>query len=96
MLTPPVEEQNFAEVTTHTTSPVADEDIAGCSTSLLGTERESWCMLVVGQLNLGPNSNSPKIPTADEGIFQNPWMAAIFPQVYQSNQLWRRHCKGVE
>ena len=78
MLSLPVEEQDFVEVTTHTTSPVAEEDAAGCSTSLSGTERENWYLLVVGQLNLGPGGNSPKIPTADEGTFQNPRMAAIF------------------
>ena len=80
VLSLPVEEQDFAEVTTHTTSTVAEEDVAGCSTSLFGTEGENWYLLVVGQLNLGPSGDSPKIPTADEGTFQNPWMAAIFPR----------------
>ena len=81
MLSPPVEEEDFAEVTTHTTSAVAEEDVAGCPTPMLGTERQNQYLLVVGQLNLGPGSNNPKIPTADEDTFQNPWMAAIFPRV---------------
>ena len=59
MLSLPDEEQDFVEVTTHTASPVAEEDAAGCSTSLLGTERENWYLLVVEQLNLGPGGNSP-------------------------------------
>ena len=79
MLLLPVEEKDFAEVTTHTTSPVAEEDVAGCSTSLSGIERENWYLLVVGQLNLGPSSDSPEIPTADEGTFPNPQMACYFP-----------------
>ena len=67
------------EVTTHTASPVAEEDAAGCSTPLPGTERENQYLLVVGQLNLGPSSDNPEIPIADEDTFQNTQMAAIFP-----------------
>ena len=48
VLSLPVEEQDFAEVTTHHASPVDEEDTAGCSTSLSGTERENWYLLVVG------------------------------------------------
>ena len=47
---------------------------------LLGTERENWYLLVVGQLNLGPGGDNPEIPTADEDTFWNPQMAAIFPR----------------
>ena len=80
-----VEGQDFMETTTHTTSPIADEDIAGCTTPPSGTERENPYLLFVtasvGQLSLGPGSDNPERSTTDShggNTFQNPQMAAIF------------------
>ena len=85
MLPLPVGGQDFVEPTTHTASPVAEEDMTRCTTPLSETERESWYLLVVtasvGQLNLGPGSNNHKRSTVDphdKNTFQNPWMAATF------------------
>ena len=73
------------ETTTHTTSPVADEDAARCTTPPSGTEREIWYLLVitasVGHLSLGSSGNNPERSTTDShggNTFQNPGMAAIF------------------
>ena len=85
VLSPLVEEHNFMEATTHTTSPiVADGDMARCTTLPSGTERENWYLLVitasVEQLSLGPSGNNPKRSTTDSpsgNTFQNPWMAAF-------------------
>ena len=75
------------EATTPTASPVIEEDMTRCTTPSSGTERENWYLLVitasVGQLNLRPSSNNPKISTADvhdENTFWNPQMAATFPR----------------
>ena len=80
-----VEGQDFMEATTHTASPIADEDEARCTTPPSGTERENWYLLLITasaeQLSLGPSSNNPKRSTTDShggNTFQNPWMAAIF------------------
>ena len=80
-----VEGLDFMEATTHTASPIAEEDLTRCTTPPSETERESWYLLVitasVGQLNLGPSSNNCERSTADpcdDNIFQNPWMAAMF------------------
>ena len=85
MLSLPVEGQECLETTTHTASPIAEEDVTRCTTPPSGTERENWYLLVitasVGQLNLGPCSNNHKRSTADahdENTFWNPWMAATF------------------
>ena len=85
MLSPLVEGQDFMETTTHTTSPIADEDMARCTTPPSGTERENRYLLVitasVGQLSLGPGSNNPEKSTTDShggNTFQNPQIAAIF------------------
>ena len=86
MLSLPVEEQDFMETTTHTTSPIAEEDATRCTNPLSGTERENQYLLVitasVGQLNLGPSGNNPersRTDAHDENTFWNPWMAATFP-----------------
>ena len=85
MLSPPVEGQDFMETTTHTASPVAEEDMTRCTTPPSGTERENWYLLVitasVGKLNLGPSGNNHERSTADphdENMFQTPQMAATF------------------
>ena len=85
MLSLLAEGQDFMENTTHTASPIADEDTAGCTTPPSGTERENWYLLVitasVGQLSLGPSGNNPERSTTDSpsgNTFQNPWMPAIF------------------
>ena len=85
ILSLPVEGQDFMETTTHTTSPIAEEDMTRCTTPPSGTEGENQYLLVitasVGQLNLGPGGNNHKRSTADphdENTFQNPWMAATF------------------
>ena len=74
------------EATTHTTSPIAEEDVTRCTIPSSGTERENWYLLVisasVGQLNLGPSGDNPRRSAADvhdENTFQNPQMAATFP-----------------
>ena len=41
ILSLPVEGQDFMENTTHTASPIADEDVAGCTTPPSGTEGEN-------------------------------------------------------
>ena len=73
------------ETTTHTTSPVADEDVPRCTTPPSGAERENQYLLVVTasvqQHSLEPGGDNPKRSTTDspsENTFQNPWMAAIF------------------
>ena len=73
------------EATTHTSSPIAEEDVTRCPTPPSETERESWYLLAVtasmGQLNLGPGGDNCKRSTVDphdENTFQNPWMAATF------------------
>ena len=73
------------ETTTHTTSPIVEEDMTRCITPPSRTERENWYLLVitasVGQLNLGPSSDNPERSTTDphdENTFQNPQMAATF------------------
>ena len=43
MLSLPVEGQDFMETTTHTTSPVAEEDVTRCTTPPSGTERTDTC-----------------------------------------------------
>ena len=80
-----VEGQDFMEAMTHTTLPIADEDVARCTTPPSGTGKENWYLLVitasVEQLSLGPSSNNPEGPTNDSSsgsTFQNPWMAVIF------------------
>ena len=85
MLSLLVEGQDFMEATSHTTSPIAEEDLTRCTTPPSETERESWYLLVittsVGQLNLVPSSDNCKRPTVepcDDNIFWNPWMAATF------------------
>ena len=85
MLPLPVEGQDFMENTTDTTSPIADEDAAGCTSPPSGTEGENWYLLVitasVGQLSLGPGSNNPERSTTDSpsgNMFQNRQIAAIF------------------
>ena len=85
MLSLPVKGQDFMETTTHTTSPIADEDVARCTTQSSGTERENWYLLIitasVGQLSLGPSGDNPERSTTDShsgDMFQNPQMAAIF------------------
>ena len=86
VLSLPVEGQDFAETTTHTTSSAAEEDMTRCATPPSGTEKENWYLLVitasVGQLNLGPRGNGPKRSRADihnENTFWNLQMAAAFP-----------------
>ena len=73
------------ETTTHTTSPIADEDVARCTTLPSGTERENQYLLVItasiGQLSLGSSGDNPERSTTDlhsGNTFQNPQMAAIF------------------
>ena len=73
------------EATTHTASPIADEDVARCTTPPPGMERENQYLLVITasaeQLSLGPSSDNPERSTTDShggNTFQNPWMAAIF------------------
>ena len=73
------------EATTHTTSPIAEEDMTRCTTPPSGTERQNQYLLVitasVGQLNLGPGGDNHERSTADphdENTFQNPQMAATF------------------
>ena len=85
MLSLLVEGQDFMEAITHTTSPIAEEDMTRCTTLPSEAERESWYLLVVtasmGQLNLGPSGNNCKRSTVDphnENTFWNPWMAATF------------------
>ena len=85
MLSPMVDGQDFMETTTHTASPIAEEDMTRCTTPPSGTERENWYQLVitasVGQLNFGPSGNNHKRSTADphdENTFWNPWMAATY------------------
>ena len=85
VLSLPVKEQNFMENTTHTTSPIADEDVAGCTNPPSGTEGENQYLLVitasVGQLSLGPSGNNPERSTTDSpsgNTSQNPQMADIF------------------
>ena len=85
VLSLPVKGQDFMQNTTHTASPIVDEDAAGCTTPPSGTEGDNQYLLVmtasVGQLNLGPSGNNPKRSTTDspsKNTFQNPWMAAIF------------------
>ena len=80
-----VEGQDFMETTTHTASPIAEEDMTRCTTPPSGTERENWYLLVVtasvGQLNLGPGGNNHESSTTDppeENTFQNLQMAATF------------------
>ena len=55
MLSLLVNGQDFMQTTTHTVSPIAEEDVTRCTTPLSETERESWYLLVVtayvGQLN---------------------------------------------
>ena len=64
MLSLPVEEKDFVETTTHTTSSAAEEDITRCTTLLSGTEKENQYLLIitasVGELNLEPGSNGPE------------------------------------
>ena len=86
VLSLPVEGQDFMETTTHTASPVVEEDVTRCTTPLSGIERENWYLLVVtacvGQLNLGPGGDNPeryRTEAHDENTFQNPQMAAPFP-----------------
>ena len=74
------------ETTTHTASPIAEEDVTRCTTPPSGTERENWYLLVitasVGQLNLGPSGNNPERSTTDlheENTFWNPQMGDTFP-----------------
>ena len=85
VLSLPLEGQDFMEAATHTPSPVADEDVARCTTPLSGMEKENWYLLVitasVKQLSLGPGSDNPKGSTTDSpsgSTFQNPHMAAVF------------------
>ena len=85
ILSPPVEGLDFMETTTHTTCPIAEEDMTRCTTPPSGTERENQYPLVitasVGQLNLGPGSNTHERSTTDppeENMFWNPWMAVTF------------------
>ena len=85
VLSLPVEGQDCMGTTTHTASPIADEDVARCTTPPSGTERENQYLLVVttsvGKLRLGPGGNNPERSTTDPhsgNTFQNPWMAAIF------------------
>ena len=69
MLSLLIEGQDFMENTTYTTSPVADEDAARCTTPPSGTERENQYLLIVsasvGQLSLGPSGNNPERSTTD-------------------------------
>ena len=69
MLSLLVKGQDFVETTTHTASPIADEDMARCTTPPSGTERKNWYLLVVaasvGQLSLGPGGNNPERSTTD-------------------------------
>ena len=69
MLSLPVEGQDFMETSTHTTSPVAEEDMTRCTTPPSRTERENQYLLVVtasvGQLNLGPGGDNHERSTTD-------------------------------
>ena len=85
MLSLPGEGQDFMEATSHTASPIAEEDMTRCTIPLSETERESQYLLVitasVGQLNMGPNGNNCKRSTVvphDENTFWNPQMAVMF------------------
>ena len=73
------------ETTTHTTSPVAVEDMTRSATPPSRKERENWYLLVitasVGQLNLGPGSDNPRRSTTDphdRNAFWNLQMVATF------------------
>ena len=85
VLSPPVEGQDFMGATTHTASPIAEEDLTRCTAPPSETEREIQYLLVVtasvGQLNLGPSGNNCKRSTVDphgDNTFWNPQMAAMF------------------
>ena len=85
MLSLLVEGQDFTEATTHTASPIAEEDLTRCTIPLSETERESQYLLVitasVRQLNLGPSSDNCERPTVephDDNKIWNPRMAATF------------------
>ena len=66
MLSMPVEGQDSMEASTHTTSPIAEEDVTRCTTPLSGTEGENWYLLFitasVGQLNWDLVAIIPKDP----------------------------------
>ena len=73
------------ETTTHTSSPIAEEDMTRCTTLPSGTERENQYLLLItaseGQLNLEPSGNNHERSTTDlleENTFQNTQMAATF------------------
>ena len=92
MLSLPVEGQDFMETTTHTTSPIADEDVVRCTNPPSGTERENWYLLVitasVGQLSLGPGGNNPERSRTDSpsgNTFQtHRWLPSSLGQPGQS------------
>ena len=76
------EGREFKEATTHTISPIIEEDMTEGTILPTRKERENTYLLVVtasvGQLNLGPGGNNARRPTTDGNMFWNLQMAATF------------------
>ena len=82
VLATPVNEQETIETPSHSTSPLAEDEVMWCTSPSLEVEQSDRYMLVVtssvGQLNLGPDGDNARGTPGSGNVFQNPQMSAVF------------------
>ena len=83
VLSTPVDEQETAEVPSHSISPLAEEEVIWCTSMLPKVEQSDRYMLVVtssvGWLSLGPDGNNTRGSPGGGNVFWNLQMSAVFP-----------------